>query len=64
MTKDKPQANQSGGQGDEGLQKLNEKMATKGIEIAEISDSADQMEKNINQIMELALVGHSADKQT
>lgn len=36
---------------------LNEKMATKEIEIAEISNSADQMEKNINQIMNLALVG-------
>ncbi|MBV5313298.1 MAG: efflux RND transporter permease subunit [Prolixibacteraceae bacterium] len=37
--------------------KLNEKMASKEIEIAEISNSADQMEENINQIMELALVG-------
>jgi multidrug efflux pump subunit AcrB/ABC-type multidrug transport system ATPase subunit len=37
--------------------KLNEKMATKEIEIAEISNSADQMEENINQIMDLALVG-------
>ncbi len=37
--------------------KLNEKMANKEIEIAEISNSADQMEENINQIMELALVG-------
>jgi multidrug efflux pump subunit AcrB/ABC-type multidrug transport system ATPase subunit len=36
---------------------LNEKMASKEIEIAEISNSADQMEENINQIMELALVG-------
>ena len=36
---------------------LNEKMALKEIEIAEISNSADQMEENINQIMELALVG-------
>lgn len=36
---------------------LNEKMAPKGIEIVEISNSADQMEKNIDQIMELALVG-------
>lgn len=36
---------------------LNEKMATKEIEIAEISNSADQMEKNIDQIMELALAG-------
>ena len=39
------------------VKKLNEKMATKEIEIAEISNSADQMEENINQIMELALVG-------
>jgi multidrug efflux pump subunit AcrB/ABC-type multidrug transport system ATPase subunit len=39
------------------VSKLNEKMATKEIEIAEISNSADQMEKNINQIMELALLG-------
>jgi multidrug efflux pump subunit AcrB/ABC-type multidrug transport system ATPase subunit len=37
--------------------RLNEKMASKEIEIAEISNSADQMEENINQIMELALVG-------
>lgn len=37
--------------------KLNEKMATKEIEIAEISNSADQMEENIDQIMNLALVG-------
>ncbi|MBL7971897.1 MAG: efflux RND transporter permease subunit, partial [Prolixibacteraceae bacterium] len=36
---------------------LNEKMAAREIEIAEISNSADQMEKNINQIMELALLG-------
>ena len=36
---------------------LNEKMATKEIEIAEISNSADQMEKNIDQIMNLALIG-------
>lgn len=36
---------------------LNEKMALKGIEIVEISNSADQMEKNIDQIMELGLVG-------
>lgn len=36
---------------------LNEKMATKEIEIAEISNSADQMERNINQIIDLALVG-------
>ena len=36
---------------------LNEKMATKEIEIAEISNSADQMEKNIDQIINLALVG-------
>ncbi len=36
---------------------LNEKMATKDIEIAEISNSADQMEENINQIMNLAMVG-------
>ena len=36
---------------------LNEKMATKEIEIAEISNSADQMETNIDQIMNLALVG-------
>ena len=36
---------------------LNEKMATKEIEIAEISNSADQMEKNIDQIMDLALIG-------
>ena len=39
------------------VKKLNEKMATKEIEIAEISNSADQMEENINQIMQLALVG-------
>lgn len=39
------------------VERLNEKMAQKEIEIAEISNSADQMEKNINQIMELALVG-------
>jgi len=37
--------------------KLNEKMATKEIEIAEISNSADQMEENIDQIINLALVG-------
>jgi len=36
---------------------LNEKMALKEIEIAEISNSADQMEENISQIMDLALVG-------
>ena len=36
---------------------LNEKMGTKEIEIAEISNSADLMEENINQIMELALIG-------
>lgn len=36
---------------------LNKKMASKEIEIAEISNSADQMEKNIDQIMELALAG-------
>ena len=36
---------------------LNEKMATKEIAIAEISNSADQMETNINQIMDLAMVG-------
>ncbi len=36
---------------------LNEKMAAKDIQIVEISDSADQMEKNIDQIMELALIG-------
>jgi multidrug efflux pump subunit AcrB/ABC-type multidrug transport system ATPase subunit len=36
---------------------LNQKMATKEIEIAEISNSADQMETNINQIMNLALIG-------
>jgi multidrug efflux pump subunit AcrB/ABC-type multidrug transport system ATPase subunit len=39
------------------VSKLNEKMATKEIEIAEISNSADQMEENIDQIMNLALVG-------
>lgn len=39
------------------IAQLNEKMATKEIEIAEISNSADQMEKNINQIMQLALIG-------
>lgn len=39
------------------LKTLNEKMAAKEIEIAEISNSADQMEENINQIMDLALVG-------
>ncbi len=39
------------------VSKLNEKMATKEIVIAEISNSADQMEKNIDQIMELALIG-------
>ena len=32
-------------------------MASKDIEIVEISNSADQMEKNIDQIMELALIG-------
>ncbi|MDP2890850.1 MAG: efflux RND transporter permease subunit [Bacteroidota bacterium] len=36
---------------------LNEKMAIKEIEIVEISNSADQMEENISQIMNLALVG-------
>jgi len=36
---------------------LNEKMATKEIEIVEISNSADQMEENIDQIMQLALIG-------
>jgi multidrug efflux pump subunit AcrB len=36
---------------------LNEKMVPKGIEIVEITNSADQMEKNIDQIMQLALVG-------
>ena len=36
---------------------LNEKMASKEIEIVETSNSSDQMETNINQIMELALVG-------
>jgi multidrug efflux pump subunit AcrB/ABC-type multidrug transport system ATPase subunit len=39
------------------VEKLNEKMAPKEIEIAEISNSADQMETNIDQIMELALLG-------
>lgn len=36
---------------------LNEKMASKEIEIVEMSNSSDQMENNINQIMELAMVG-------
>jgi multidrug efflux pump subunit AcrB/ABC-type multidrug transport system ATPase subunit len=36
---------------------LNEKMASKDVQIVEISNSSDQMEKNINQIMELALIG-------
>jgi len=36
---------------------LNEKMASRGIEIVEMSNSSDQMETNINQIMELALIG-------
>ncbi len=39
------------------VSKLNEKMAAKDIQIVEISDSADQMERNIDQIMELALIG-------
>ncbi|HET6557161.1 MAG TPA: efflux RND transporter permease subunit [Prolixibacteraceae bacterium] len=39
------------------LAALNEKMASKEIEIVEISNSADQMEENIDQIMNLALVG-------
>lgn len=39
------------------VEKLNEKMAIKEIEIVEISNSADQMEENISQIMNLALVG-------
>lgn len=39
------------------ISRLNEKMESKEIEIAEISNSADQMEKNINQIMQLALIG-------
>ena len=39
------------------VSKLNEKMAAKDIEIAEISNSADQMETNIDQIMNLALIG-------
>jgi len=36
---------------------LNEKMATKEIEIAEISNSADEMERNIDQIIDLAIIG-------
>ncbi len=36
---------------------LNQKMAPKEIEIVEISNSADQMERNINQIMNLAIIG-------
>ncbi|MGE5447809.1 MAG: efflux RND transporter permease subunit [Bacteroidales bacterium] len=39
------------------LATLNEKMATKEIQIVEISNSADQMEENIDQIMDLAMVG-------
>lgn len=39
------------------LADLNEKMATKEIDIVEISNSADQMEENIDQIMNLALIG-------
>ncbi|MDO9614836.1 MAG: efflux RND transporter permease subunit, partial [Bacteroidota bacterium] len=39
------------------VEQLNEKMAIKEIEIVEISNSADQMEENISQIMNLALVG-------
>jgi multidrug efflux pump subunit AcrB/ABC-type multidrug transport system ATPase subunit len=39
------------------IERLNEKMALKEIEVVEISNSADQMEENIDQIMELALVG-------
>ena len=36
---------------------LNEKMASKEIEIVETSNSADQMEENIDQIIDLAMVG-------
>ncbi|HNX54192.1 MAG TPA: efflux RND transporter permease subunit [Prolixibacteraceae bacterium] len=39
------------------IAKLNEKMAPKDIEVAEISNAADQMEKNIDQIIDLAIVG-------
>jgi multidrug efflux pump subunit AcrB/ABC-type multidrug transport system ATPase subunit len=39
------------------IARLNEKMAPKEIEIAEISNAADQMEKNIDQIIDLAIVG-------
>ena len=39
------------------VKELNEKMAAKEIEIAELSNSADQMETNIDQIMQLALIG-------
>ena len=36
---------------------LNEKMKTKEIEVVETSNSVDQMEKNIDQIIDLAIVG-------
>ncbi|MFY9152750.1 MAG: efflux RND transporter permease subunit, partial [Prolixibacteraceae bacterium] len=39
------------------VEELNEKMASREIEIAELSNSADQMETNIDQIMQLALIG-------
>jgi multidrug efflux pump subunit AcrB/ABC-type multidrug transport system ATPase subunit len=39
------------------IARLNEKMAPKEIEVAEISNAADQMEKNIDQIIDLAIVG-------
>jgi len=39
------------------IARLNEKMAPEEIEVAEISNAADQMEKNIDQIIDLAIVG-------
>jgi len=39
------------------IARLNEKMAPKEIEVAEISNAADQMEKNIDQIIDLAIIG-------
>lgn len=39
------------------IEKLNEKMAARELEIVETSNSADQMETNIDQIIELAIVG-------
>ncbi len=39
------------------VEAINEKMASKEIETVEMSNSADQMEQNIDQIMQLALIG-------